>query len=203
MNNIDAKLTIGLESPKGNIHLRCDLIIESGNDWKIKLSGPLGVDLALIEIHGERYTMKNLQLGETTEGYTDEVLFIPNFDVQLPPLKILASMIIPYPNIIYPQDWVITGSNLMANGDLKLSRSSQTGIDVRVLHLDYNPLRVHDEVITLKEATTLSRSFKYADSKSFLPNFVESKFGELVLKITYNALTITKSTKSSFQLIPL
>lgn len=203
LNNIKSSITILLESPKGKIHLRCDLTVVNGNYWYLKLNGPLGVDLAVIEIEGEHFKMKNIQQGETIEGFTDEVLYIPNFDLELPALKVLAPLLLPYPNIIFPQDWIINEATLVPHGELNLMRSTLAGEEYLELHLDYSPLRVHDEQIQLKGRKIAHRVFIYDSPKSYLPSAVEVSIDGLKLNITYNSISINKSPKKSTQLTPL
>lgn len=179
------------------------LIVENGSYWRLNLSGPLGVDLATVEIKSDRFVMKSVQQGEILEGTIDDPLFIPNMGITLPPLRYLVPMLIPYPNIIFPQEWNVTESKMGANGILSLDHTGQSGIEYINLHLDYNPLRIYDEISDFKDSTSLHRSYKYDDNKSYLPTAIVVKFRELTLNITYNSLSIHKKTTSPNQYSPL
>jgi len=202
-NNFETSMTIGLESPKGKIHIRCQMKVSNGSDWKLKLSGPLGVDLVIIEIIDERFMMKNLQQGESIEGYIDEVLYIPNMDIELPALKVLLPMLIPSPNIFHPQDWTVISSSIEPNGKLNLNRVNHSGAESISLRLDYNPLRILSEEVEIAEHTKLNRTFQYQNDMSYLPKMVEIGMENLKLNITYNSLIFNRNPKSSSQLTPL
>ncbi len=196
-------MTIGLETPNGKFHIHCTATIEDGTNLRIRLSGPLGVDLALIEMRGERYVMKNAQQGATIEGYSDEALNIPSLNVDLPPLNLLALMLIPYPNIIYPQEWEISDAIIGANGELSLKPQINSGIERLHLRLDFSPLKVLHETSAMPGAPDLSRTFIYDDEKSYLPSAINVIFGELILNITYKTLTINRSASSQLRSTPL
>lgn len=203
LKNSKTSMTIKVETPDGNIHLRCKAIIKGGSHWRLEISGPLGVDLAAIEMKGDRYAIKDIQHSDSREGFIDEPLFLPNLSFELPAMRYLAPILLPFPDITYPQDWTIVQANVGDSGDLRLKHTIPSELKQMELTLDYNPLRVLTEVSHFGNLDPVSRTFSYKDQKSLLPKSVLIRFNELTFNIVYNSIVIQKSIGDPSSSMPL
>lgn len=107
LNNFKAAATIELTTPTRKLHINADITVEQGDHWRIKLNGPLGVDLALIEIGHGHYSLKDLHNGQTYQGYLTESFSLSDPEIELPSWELFVALLLPCPDIAYPQDWAI------------------------------------------------------------------------------------------------
>lgn len=202
-NDFQATMTIALETAKGAVHFKCYVEVERGQKWRIKLTGPLGIDIAIIEIENDRFQMSRPQTGEKLTGFIDEPIDIPELNSELPSLQYLAPILIPIPNIKYPQDWKIVNSNRQNDGYLHLE-SNRGEVSERLdLELELKPLKISREEMTNGEIGKLSRTFRYKNRTESIPTEVEIRMEGLTMSVRYNSLKLNKAAKSQSQFAPL
>ncbi len=186
---------------QGQMRMNGEMSLKGGNAWRVSFDGPMGVKIALIETGKGQYRIENLHTGQTEQGFLDEPVTIPEIALELPSLDFLASMLLPTPDIEFPQDWrILSGSS--SEGTLTLANLPAVGSDSLVLAMDYAPLRVLGEERWRDGRELFSRTFQYKDDKATLPASTNIFVGNIKIGLRYTSLKIVHVETPKAELAP-
>jgi len=188
-NNFDSSLRYEIQVGERSVKLNGTASLREGRYWRITMEGPFGVKLLLIETGQGGYRIENSHTGLTEEGFLDDPILLPDVGVEFPSLDFLGDLVLPTPDIPYPQDWSITYADS--------SRLSLTGLagltgDSLLLEVDYAPLRVKAEERWREGRRLYRRDYFYEKPQSLYPESVKAELGEVLIGVQYRRITLKR-----------
>ncbi len=156
--------------------------------WLVKLTGPFGVKLAIIESVGDHFTIDVPHGGITTEIDVDSRLEFPELDIMFPDLSFLTTLLLPVTVLNDRNEWQIVHVGTEHSTSITLVGNEKSKRDSLVISLDYSPLRIYREDLWRDGELQLSRRFKYRTDKDNVPDRIIIKVNDLVLEVKYKSI---------------
>lgn len=187
LGNFDGSATLNFELSQGKVSCGSSLELKHSRDWKITLTGAFGVKVAIVETGNGQYRISNLRQGQVESGFLDVPVTIPEIDLGLPSLNILSALLLPVPDIEYPQDWRIEDDGhrgkLLTLVHLRPEFPDSVQID-----LSYLPMQIHSETHWRAGELLFRREYVYANPDEDLPKSIAIEIGTARIGIEYGKL---------------
>ncbi len=168
---------------KGKINYSVD------DGWRVKLTGPLGVKLAVVESVGDHFTVYIPHSGITTEIDADSSLEFPELDITFPDLSFLTTLLLPVTVLDDRDEWqIVRVATSKHSTSVTLVGNEKSQGDSLVMSLDYSPLRIYREDLWQDGELQISRRFKYRTDRDNVPDRIIIKVNDLVLEIKYKSI---------------
>ena len=198
-DNFKSSVVFQFDMEAGQIRLNGEVTLTEGKYWRVSIDGPLGIKLVLIETDVGSYRLENLHTGQIQEGFLDEAVSLPELALELPSLDILGGIVLPVPDIVFPQDWEILShtSNRMI-----LREIIGDSPDSLILELTYSPLRILHEELWRDGSQIYKREYHYRDRKSVLPESISANIGSVEICIRYSNPKLRRERTPHGQLAP-
>ncbi len=183
----------GRYSFKGEI----DYSLEDG--WRVKLTGPFGMKLAVIESVEDRFLINLPHGGITTEIDPDSCLEFPEIDVITPHLSFMMALLLPAPAIDDMNKWTIDHGEAGQPGTLVLTRiKGDSSVDSLVISLDYSPLKLLGEDLWRGDKLRMRRRFKYRDPADNMAGSIVIETADMMLNVRYKSVRMDVNRETSY-----
>lgn len=190
VNGFTASAGFKLELPAKSISFNGKIKYRFETGWTIALSGPLGVNLAVLSINDTDYNLFLTQSGHVASGHLSDSLKIYEMGIFLPSVEMLIKSLFPTVDIHKDENWQIDPLGNRLDGNLILNRKYKgrnQRIDLAVL---YKPLRVKKETHRSDGKMVYYRKLTYRSDSDNIPNTITIYTGDLKLLISYHSLQL-------------
>lgn len=186
--DFEAEGVFELIAPLKSMKMNGTVFFSDDSDWEIRLTGPLGIEIADISTKGDEYLIRSNLMGGSRAGSLTDPIEVPGFEVVIPELRTLTCALMPVLDIQKSENWKLQPPESGSDCDMSLVKSVGNDEHELLLQLSYSPLRVIKEIRIFNGKPLYQRDYEYRSKKSAQPSEISIFTGDMQLNIRYHSL---------------
>ena len=174
----------------GTFKFRTKLRYSDDEGWLVKMTGPLGINLAIIESVGDDFHIEVPYNSSEITIDGSEPIEIPDIEMTLPNMNFLTRFLLPVTLIDNTDEWYVVYEELSSPCVVGLRHLSDEDADSLALTLDLSPLRLHSEELWQEGELQIKRNFKYKSVRDNVPKVLEIFATDVMFEVSFNSVQI-------------
>ena len=194
VDQFSANANCSIRGAFGQFQFRSKLKYSAADGWFVKMTGPLGINLAIIESEEDEFHINIPHNGSEITIDANEPVEIPGIELTFPSLTFLTRLLLPVVWIDDPSAWEIVADKQENSHMVYLVKKADNSLDSLVLSLDFSPLRLHSEEFWRGGDLVIGRDFKYRSARDNIPRAIEIHAADATLKMVFDSMRLETVT---------